>query len=210
MRSVCPVLLSECLCVHPCVVSHNILDCPPQVLPPNSSACVHTPPTPACVHTPPGLGKAQIKLLFGTEEAYDKYVEALSLVDGVQQRESVAAKFRHQLFDNFPGLAASVADGIFDAEIQEFRLKREVSRLHFGNARAQRLNVASPDQRLAMLAAGSMQPVVRSLIEAALKNRTPHNGMSSAQLMNKSLDKRIARPSGAQVFLKDQLCGDLT
>ena len=210
MRSVCPVLLSECLCVHPCVVSHNILDCPPQVLPPNSSTCVHTPPTPACVHTPPGLGKAQIKLLFGTEEAYDKYVEALSLVDGVQQRESVAAKFRHQLFDNFPGLAASVADGIFDAEIQEFRLKREVSRLHFGNARAQRLNVASPDQRLAMLAAGSMQPVVRSLIEAALKNRTPHNGMSSAQLMNKSLDKRIARPSGAQVFLKDQLCGDLT
>ena len=37
-----------------------------------------------------GLGKAQIRLLFGTEQAYEKYFETLNIVDGVQQREVVA------------------------------------------------------------------------------------------------------------------------
>jgi hypothetical protein len=149
------------------------------------------------------LGKAQIKLLFGTEQAYDKYVEVLTLVDGVQQREVVAAKFRHQLTELFGDLGDTTSDEIFDMEMEEFRLKREVSRLHRGNTRAERTSVRSFDDRIAMLAAGSMQPVVRSLIQAALKKRSPHDGASAAELMSRSVDKRLARPSGAEGRSRD-------
>ena len=144
------------------------------------------------------MGKAQIKILFGTEQAYDKYVEVLTLVDGVQQREVVAAKFRHQLGETFGDLGNTTSDAIFDMEMEEFRLKREVSRLHRGNARAERTSVRSFDDRIAMLAAGSMQPVLRSLVQAALKKRSPHDGASGAELMSRSIDKRLARPSGAE------------
>ena len=123
-----------------------------------------------------GLGKAKIKLLFGTEQAYEKYVETLTLVDGVQQREAVAEKFRHQLFERFPKLESALSDEIFDAEMEELTLKREVSRLHLGNTRAERIAVDSMDEKVAMLAAGSMQPVLCSLIQAALKKRTARKG----------------------------------
>ena len=123
-----------------------------------------------------GLGKAKIKLLFGTEQAYEKYVETLTLVDGVQQREAVAEKFRHQLFERFPKLESALSDEIFDAEMEELALKREVSRLHLGNTRAERIAVDSMDEKVAMLAAGSMQPVLCSLIQAALKKRTARKG----------------------------------
>jgi hypothetical protein len=144
-----------------------------------------------------GLGKAQMKLLFGTELAYDKYVEVLTLVDGVQQRELVAAKFRHQLFDLFGHVGdTAISDEIFDMEMEESRLKREVARLHRGDTRAERTGVHSLDDRIAMLAAGSMQPVLRSLIQTALKKRSPHSGQSGAEIMARSIDKRLARPTG--------------
>ena len=127
--------------------------------------------------------------------AYDKYVEVLTLVDGVQQRETVAAKFRHQLLDIFHDLGdKTTSDEIFELEMEEFRLKREIARLHLGNKRAERTGVHSLDDRIAMLAAGSMQPVLRSLIQAALKKRAPRDGESSDELMSRSLDKRLARP----------------
>jgi hypothetical protein len=145
-----------------------------------------------------GLGKTQIKLLFGSEQAYEAYAEALRLVDGVQQREAVAGKFRHQLHEHFPELDSSVADALFDAELEEFALKREVARIHLGHTRAERIAVESVDERFAMLAAGSMQPVISSLIQAALKKRAaPRAGMSALEAMNKSVDKRLHRPTGA-------------
>jgi hypothetical protein len=146
-----------------------------------------------------GLGKTQIKLLFGSEQAYETYAEALRLVDGVQQRDAVAGKFRHQLYEHFPHLDRSVADEIFDAELEEFSLKREVARVHLGHTRAERIAVQSVDERFAMLAAGSIQPVISSLIQAALKKRAaPRAGMSALEAMHKSVDKRLSRPTGAQ------------
>ena len=50
-----------------------------------------------------------------------------------------------------------------------------------------------------MLAAGSMQPVLRSLIQAVLKKRAPRAGMSPADLMHKSIEKRLTRATGAEV-----------
>ena len=147
-----------------------------------------------------GLGKTQIKLLFGTQQAYETYVEALALVDNVHQRESVAEKFRHQLLDNFPALSAqgTISDQIFEAELEEAALKREVARRHLGVTRAEPIKVESRDERVALLAAGSMQPVLRSLIQAALKARTPLDKTTPRQLLEKAVDKRLQRPTGAQ------------
>jgi hypothetical protein len=153
--------------------------------------------------------KSKLKILMGAEAAYDKYTEALALVEGIRRREEVAQRWRHKILARQPGVTSTVSDDIYHLELEELMVKRGVAMsLNQGvdPGEASRMETGDESERVALLAASTVQPVVRVVLQTALK----HGKGSAAEpgvldLVNKKLGKSAGAQDVDRALLKEGL-----
>lgn len=114
--------------------------------------------------------KPRVKLIMQTEEKYAKYMELMEVVDNVRSREERCAKFRATLMKHMPDLRQSISDRIFEMEMEELKLKRDVRNIVRGEDPNGPVSLESESEKLALFAATSVQPALRVVLSAALKS----------------------------------------
>mmetsp|Transcript_49246 Transcript_49246/g.76895 ORF Transcript_49246/g.76895 Transcript_49246/m.76895 type:complete len:497 (-) Transcript_49246:493-1983(-) len=158
--------------------------------------------------------KPKLKLILKTEKAYDKYVEILDMAEGVRSREGKAESLRKRLNGRRQGASKltvhrlvpcelplvlnihgwQLADQIFDLEIEELELRREILRRDSGEEYPQ-LAPKDDDETLALYAATSLQPVLRVVIQTALKRREAERETGAAVNVVESITKKLEKAS---------------
>jgi len=139
--------------------------------------------------------KPKLKLILKTEKAYDKYVEILDMAEGVRSREGKAESLRKRLNGRRQGASKlTLADQIFDLEIEELELRREILRRDSGEEYPQ-LAPKDDDETLALYAATSLQPVLRVVIQTALKRREAERETGAAVNVVESITKKLEKAS---------------